>query len=357
MRNKPYYQFITNSDEIPSLYNKQSFIKTQNKHIETSFVIEDINTNIHNKINAFYSEKKNIKLISSIFCYFLMTIDKKHNRFIMNIEKYLDKHKNITVPSSSEIPIIIDNVVDTVLKQIKESMTNFDDLQNEIQQAVNILLTECIFHTQDLHIHKTSFKKRYPNILRLLKDTFAPILVKHNILEKFMIMLNETCGNIIPSYLPYIENEKSISYFSKLRDIIYNDEECKKAFGYNIYIFLSKKTNRISYIRYLNNVLKHKQEIHNILDCISNNPNFVKRLLKQALCKIAPIDNCDENVRSSSTLHNFINISKTQTKQIARKCRTMVNNVFVIAKMGKSVYTIGKQFENKFPGVAKSLFF
>lgn len=354
MRNKPYYQFIINSDEIPPLYNKQSLVKTEKKNIT---VIEDFNANIHNKINAFYSDKKNIKLISSIFCYFLMTIDKKHNHFIMNLEKYLDKHKNITIPSSSEIPIIIDNVVDTGLKQIKESMINFDDLQNEIQQAIHILLTDCIFHTQDLHIHKTSFKKQYPNILRITRDTFVPILVKHNILEKIIIIVNETCGNIITSYLPYIENEKSKSYFSKLRDMIYNDEECKKAFGYNIYIFLSKKTNKISYIRYLNNVLKHKQEIHNILECISNNPNFVKRLLKQALCKIAPMDNYDKNIDPSSTMQNFINISKTQTKQIARKCRTIVNNIFVISKMGKSVYTVGKKIENKFPGIAKSLFF
>jgi hypothetical protein len=355
---KPYYQFVTKSDDIPLLYNKTNLIKNLNKNKKSSSVDENFDIEIYEKIQAIFSDKKNIKLLSSIFCYFLMTIDKKHHHFISNIEKYLKKHKNIIVPPSSEIPIIFDNVVGVVLKTIQENMLKNYDIQKEIHKTVDIVLNDFIIQTDNLRMHKTSFKKQYPNILRLARDTFAPLVKKHNILEKLIIILNETSENALQSFLQNNTNIKSTSYFHDLRNSIYNDENIKTAIGYNLYIFLSKKTTKVSYIRYFNNILtQNKHDIHSILDCVSENPNFVKRLLKQALFKIAPTNEHNEIISSASTLDKIINISTNKTKKIARKCRTIVNNIFVIAKMGKSVYNIGNKIEKTFPGIAKSLFF
>lgn len=345
---KPYYQFVTKSDDIPQFYNKKSLIKSLKKNMKSE---------INEKIQAFFSDKKNIKFLSSIFCYFLMTIDRKHHHFILNIETYLEKHKNITIPSSSEIPTFFDNVVNVILKKVQENMLMYYDIQKEIHQTVDILLNDCIFQTDNLHMHKTSLKKRYPNILRLARDTFVPLFKKHDILRKLIIVLNETSDNAIQSFLPNIESIKSTPYLVKFKDSLYNDENLKIVIGYNLYIFLSKKTNKVSYIRHFNNILnQNKHDIHGILECISKNPNFVKRLLKQVLLKIAPKNEC-EVITSASTLDNFINISTNQTKKIARKCRTVVNNIFVMAKMGKSIYNIGNKIEKTFPGIAKSLFF
>ena len=358
-RNKPYYQFVTNSCDIPPIYNKQALIKC--KRIEkTSFVKRDFNEEARKIVELFYSDKKNIKLISSVLCYLFVTIDKKHHNIISNVEKYLEKHSNIKIPLSREIPIAFDNAIDTVLNKMKHSTTTKHwNIQKEFEHVLNILLTECIHHPKNLHIHKSSFKHRYPNILRLLKETIAPLLKKHNVLFKILKALNTTCGDNVMTYFPNIDNTFAIQYFVKLRNIMYDDEECKKAIGYNLYIFLSKKTDKISYFRYFNNLFtKNQADIHKILQCISENPNFTKRLVKKALCKLTS-EQYEENIEPLpiTKLENFIAKSASETKKIARKCRTMANNAFVVAKMGTSVWTIGKKLESKFPGIAKTLFF
>lgn len=352
--NKPYYQFVRKSDDIPTLYNKKALIKYK-KPEKSSFTKRDFNDEAQKIIHMILSDKKNIKLISSIVCYLFITIDKKHHHVIKNIEMYLETHNKISIPSSSEIPVIFDKVINVVLNNAKANISKEFNIQKEIEHILHILLTECIYHTKDLHIHRSSFKHRYPNILRLLKDTIVPLLQKHQILFKILQMLNETCGEKVMVYFPNSNNRNAIEYFIKLRNMVYDDEECKKAIGYNLYVFFSKKTNKLSQVRYINELLtKNKTDIHKILKCISENPNFTKRLLKNALHKIS---NNNEQQSVASKLENFITKSTIQTKNIARKCRTMANNVFVLAKMGTSLYTVGKKLENKFPGIAKSLFF
>lgn len=315
---KPYYQFVKKSNDIPSFYNNN---KNDND-------VRDFNTDAKKLIDILISDKVNTKLISSIICYVFMTIDKKHHHIISTIEKYLNKHKNISIPPSCEIPIIFDNAFDVVLNNMKKGWSNLN---------LNFShFTDCIYHTKNIHIRDETLKNRYPNILRLFKTTLIPIIKKHDILFKIFQAFN------ILSYLP----TQGSHFFIKLRDMIYNSEECKKAIAYNIYIFWSKKTDKLYYINYIHNILtKNKTDIHKILKCISENPNFTKRLLKNALHKITSETTDKEEVTSISKI----------SKNIARKCRTIANNAFVLAKMGTSVYTIGKKLENKFPGFSKAL--
>ena len=372
MKNKPYHIFIYRSKDIPQYYNKKN--NKQSERSDTNYQIpRNSEAEIKNLINSLFSDKKNIKLLSSILCYLFMTFDAKHHNIISNIENYIERHQNITIPFSSEIPIIIDDIINAISNKIKNKVSNNNHIQKEIEGILHILLTECIHHTKTVKVHTTSLKHKYPFILNFFKTVLIPIAQKHDIVIKLTQAFNDAYGNKLVKYLHDLHNNAYFiketiqqDYFIQMRNMIYKDEECKKAIGYNIYIFLSKKTGQLSHIRYVNNLLtKNNIDIHKILTCISENPNFAKRLLKKLLHRFlsnsceqtnAPIDKTDDTQKTlTSMAKSFLTKSTIQTKNLMRKCRSISNNVIVVTKMGRSLFTIGKTLENKFPGISKTL--
>jgi hypothetical protein len=339
---KPYFQFIRNSKDIPSfpIY----YIKDKLKNQKKEFIHKP---DIRLLLNSLLFNKKNIKVCSSILCYLFVTFDKNHHDIILIIDKYLGKHK-ISIPNSSEIPQIFNKVINTLLYQLKTKLSNISDdlyLQKQIEHSIQIILTDCIF--KNIDISTCSLKERYPNILQLFHDVILPFVKKYDIPTKMLNVLHGTNENLENKLTSLLSNLQK--YFKRMRDILYHNENLKKTIGYNLYIFLSKKSDKISHIPFFSNILsKHKNDIHKILTCISNNPHFTKRLIKKILGKISSI--LTQN--KASINHNIT----SPTKHILRKCRSMVNNIFVFTKMGTSLYTVGKKVETKFPGISKTLF-
>ena len=341
---KPYFQFIRNSKDIPSF--PIHYIKNKLKNEKREFKHKP---DIHSLLNTLLFNKTNIQICSSILCYFFITFDKNHHDIILIIDKYLEKH-NVSIPNSSEIPQIFNKVINTLLYQLKTKLTNISDdlyLQKQIEHSIQIIITDCIFNNHNIDISTCSLKERYPNILQLFNNVILPFVKNYNILTKILNILHESNENLENKLISFLYNSQK--YFKRMINILYHNENLKKTIGYNLYIFLSKKTDKISHIPFFTNILsKHKNDIHKILTCISNNPHFTKRLVKNILGKISFIlsqnkDSINQNITSPS-------------KNILRKCRSMVNNIFVFTKMGTSLYTVGKKIETKFPGISKTLF-
>ena len=353
---KPYIQFIRYSNDIPSFHT--SFIKNKKRKKENITTKRDLKHEIQIFINSIISDKKNIRLFSSIVCYFFVTFDKKHMNIVTIIEKYLGKH-NISIPNSSEIPKIFERIINAFINQFKQLFdTKHSDilkLQNQIEHSIKIIVTDCIYHPENINIQTCSFKQRYPNILNLFKNVIFPVFQKYNVLSKMVNSLDILCtknSNIenspIINFLCF-RNTNAHQYLKKIRNMIYHNENYKKSIGHNLYILLSNKTDKISHIPFFSQLLSnHTHDINKILKSISNNPHFTKRFVKKILGKISSL--LSPNKTTSENNHNVI----YHTKNILRKCRMVVNNVFVFSKIGTSLYPVGKKLENKFPGISKA---
>lgn len=339
---KPYFQFIRNSKDIPSfhIYYIKNKLKNKKKEIKHK-------PDIISLLNSLLLDKKSIQVCSSILCYLFITFDKNHHDIILIIDKYLEKH-NISIPNSSEIPQIFNKVINTLLYQLKTKLSNISDdyyLQKQIEHSIQIIITDCKF--QNIDISTCSLKTRYPNILQLFQNVILPFVKEYDIHTKILNVLHETNENFENKLISLLSNSQK--YFKRMIDILYHNENLKKTIGYNLYIFLSKKSDKISHIPFFSNILsKHKNDIHKILTCISNNPHFTKRLVKKILGKVSSI--------LSQNKASFNQNITSPTNHILRKCRSMVNNILVLTKMGTSLYTVGKKIETKFPGISKTLF-